>query len=66
MSLMNNLMVLTADTGFNISEVMTSAVSGVQSELLSVLVIVVPAAAVVTAAVVSVKFGMKWLKSLGK
>lgn len=51
---------------FNTAEIISSAVTTVQGELLGVLAIVVPAVAVVTGAVVSVKFGIKWLKSLGR
>lgn len=52
-------------SSFDISSVMTSAVNSVQSNLFSVLDIVVPAAVAVVGAVVAVKFGIKWLKSLG-
>lgn len=51
---------------FNISEVMQSAVTSVQGELLKTLAIVVPGIAVVVGACVGVRFGIKWLKSLGR
>lgn len=53
-------------TTFDIAQVMTDSVASVQGDLFTVLGIAVPAIAVVTAAVVGVKFGIKWLKSLGK
>lgn len=55
-----------ASTAFDISKVMTDAVTSVQSDLLKVLTIAVAAAAVIYGAVVGVRFGLKWLKSLGK
>lgn len=51
---------------FNLTDVMQSSVSQVQGDLLGVLTIVVPAIVVVVGAVVGIKFGVKWLKSLGK
>ena len=53
-------------SSFDISAVMTNAVTSVQGDLLKVLAIVVAAAAVIYGAVVAVRFGLKWLKSLGK
>ena len=55
-----------AASSFDISKVMTDAVTSVQGDLLKVLAIVVAAAAVIYGAVVAVRFGLKWLKSLGK
>lgn len=59
-----------ADSGsgssFDISEVMTNAVTSVQGDLLKVLAICIGAAVVIYGAVVGVRFGLKWLKSLGK
>lgn len=51
---------------FDLTDVMQSSVNQVQGDLLSVLGIVVPAIVVVVGAVVGIKFGVKWLKSLGK
>lgn len=51
---------------FKVADVMQSAINTVQGDLLGVLSIAVPAVAVVTGAVVGIKFGVKWLKSLGK
>ena len=51
---------------FDLSTVMQSAVTNVQSELFAVLAIVVPSIALVLGAVTAVKFGIKWLKQLGK
>lgn len=59
------LTVLTA-TGFDMTEVMTTSVSSIQTQLFSVLNIVVPAIVAVLAAVVCVKFGITWMKKLGK
>lgn len=53
-------------SSFDISKVMTDAVTSVQGDLLKVLAIAVAAAAVIYGAVVGVRFGLKWLKSLGK
>lgn len=55
-----------ASTTFKVADVMQSAINSVQGDLLGVLAIAVPAIAVVTGAVVGVKFGIKWLKSLGR
>lgn len=55
-----------AAASFDVSKVMEDSVSTVQSQLFSVLGIVVPAIVVVTGAVVGVKFGVSWLKKLGK
>lgn len=51
---------------FDVSEIMTTSVNLVRDELFTVLAIVVPAIAAVAAVVVAVKFGMKWLKNIGK
>lgn len=56
----------TTSTAFDISKVMTDAVTSVQGDLLKVLAIAVAAAAVIYGAAVGVRFGLKWLKSLGK
>ena len=53
-------------TGFDIESVMIESVNSVQGQLFTVLGIVVPAIVLVVGAVVGVKFGIKWLKSLGK
>lgn len=55
-----------ASTTFKVADVMQSAINSVQGDLLGVLAIAVPAIAVVVGAVVGVKFGIKWLKSLGR
>lgn len=49
---------------FDVSEVMSSSVSTVQSQIFSVLGIVVPAIVVVVGAIVGVKFGISWLKKI--
>lgn len=55
-----------AASTFKVADVMQSAINSVQGDLLGVLAIAVPAITVVTGAVVGIKFGVKWLKSLGK
>ncbi len=55
-----------AAAAFNLSEVIQSAVTSVQGELLKTLAIVVPSVAVIIGACTGVKFGFRWLKSLGK
>lgn len=55
-----------SEAAFDIADVMTKAVTSVQGDLLKVLAIVVAAAAVIYGAAVAVRFGLKWIKSLGK
>lgn len=55
---------LTADTSFDVSSVMESAVSTTQGQMFSVLAIVVPAIVTIVAAVVGIKFGISWLKKI--
>ena len=50
---------------FEITELLTTSVNSVQSQLFTVLNIVVPAIVGVLAAVVCVKFGINWMKKLG-
>ena len=61
-----NLVAEGSTSTFNVSEVMQSAINSVQGDLLGVLTIAVPAIAVVVGAVTGVKFGIRWLKSLGR
>lgn len=49
---------------FEISDLMTTSVSSVQTQLFTVLNIVIPAIVGITAAVVAVKFGLKWMKRI--
>lgn len=59
------LMAAAADAGsFDVASIMSQAVETVKGDLLGVLAVVVPAIAIVVGAVVGVKFGIKWLKSL--
>lgn len=51
---------------FDVAAMITTTVSSVQSQLFTVLNIVVPAIVAVMAAVVCVNFGMSWLKKMGK
>lgn len=53
-----------AASTFDISSVVTDAVTTTQGQLFTVLGIVVPAIVAVVAAVVGVKFGIKWLRSI--
>ncbi len=55
-----------ASVAFDVAAMMTTTVSSVQSQLFTVLNIVVPAIVGVMAAVVCVQFGMNWLKKMGK
>ena len=63
-------MLLTAGEGvtssFDLAGIMESAITTVQNNIFETLAIVVPAIAIVVGAVVGVRFGIKWLKSLGK
>lgn len=55
-----------SQTTFDLSDLLTTSVGSVQSQLFTVLNIVVPAIVGVLAAVVAVKFGINWMKKLGK
>ena len=55
-----------SQTTFDLSDLPTTRVSSVQTQLFTVLNIVVPAIVGVLAAVVAVKFGINWMKKLGK
>lgn len=61
-------MLLAADPAavFDLNSIMSSAVTQVQGDIFSTLAVVVPAIVAVTAAVVGVRFGLKWLRQLGK
>lgn len=63
------MILLSANTGdtassFDISAIMQNAVDQVKGNIFSVLAIVVPAIAVVVAVIISVKFGIGWLKRM--
>lgn len=49
---------------FDVTQVMTDSVQSVQTQMFSVLAIVVPAIVAVVAAVVGIKFGIGWLKKI--
>lgn len=51
---------------FDLESVVEAGVKSVQGDVLSILGIVVPAIVTVVGAVVAVRFGVKWLRSLGK
>lgn len=53
-----------SETAFDLSKVMASAVESVKGDILMVLALVIPAAIVITGAVVGFTFGRKWLKKL--
>lgn len=53
-----------AASSFDVVSVMQTAVTSVQTSVFSVLGIVVPVVALIAGAVVSVKFGLKWLRQL--
>ena len=55
-----------SDPVFDLQAIMKAAVESTQNNVLGVLALVVPAIVLVVGAVVSVKFGIKWLRSLGK
>lgn len=55
-----------AASSFDLAGTLQTATDTIQTNIFSALTIVVPTLAVVTAAVVGVKFGIKWLRSLGK
>ena len=60
-------MALSAGEGaatFDVSTVMKSAVDSTQSQMFSVLAIVVPAIVAIVAAVVGIKFGIGWLRKI--
>lgn len=53
-----------AGTTFDIASTMQSAVTSTQTQIFSVLGIVVPAIVTVTAAIVGIKFGIGWLRKI--
>lgn len=55
---------MAAEASFDISEILTTSVSNVQDELFKVIGIVVPAIVAVTAAVIGIKFGIRWMKKI--
>ncbi len=65
MNSLNGLLTAAAPA-FDVTSVVESAATTASSQMFSVLTIVVPIVAGVAVAVVGVKFGMKWIKSLGK
>lgn len=65
---MNHLILLSAEVApaFDLTDLLTTSVSSIETQLFTVLNIVVPAIVGVLAAVVAVKFGINWMKKLGK
>ena len=53
-----------ADAGFDVTSIMSDSVKTTQSQIFSVLGIVVPAIVAIVAAVVGIKFGISWLKKI--
>ncbi len=49
---------------FDIASVMSDAVSTTQGQIFTVLGIVVPAIVLIVGAIVGIKFGIKWLRSI--
>lgn len=62
------LPVLAGDAGgsssVDVTSIMSGAVSDVQSQLLSILAVVVPAIVVIVGATVAVKYGISWFKKM--
>jgi len=52
------------EAGFDVTSIMTDSVKTIQSQLFSVLGIVVPAIVGIVSAVVCIKFGISWLKKI--
>lgn len=50
----------------NVKDIMTNAVNSAQGEMMGIIAIAVPAIVVVVVATVAVKFGLKWIRSIGK
>lgn len=53
-----------AASGFDVTSIMSDSVATTQTQIFSVLGIVVPAIVAVTAAIVGVKFGIGWLRKI--
>ncbi len=51
-------------SGFDVTSIMTEAVSTTQGQIFAVLAIVVPVIVAITGAVVGIKFGINWLRRL--
>lgn len=51
-------------TTFDVTSIMSDSVATTQSQIFSVLAIVVPAIVAVTAAIVGIKFGIGWLRKI--
>lgn len=51
-------------SGFDVTTIMSDSVKTTQSQIFSVLAIVVPSIVAIVAAVVGVKFGISWLKKI--
>lgn len=68
--MLNSLVLLTetasSSTTFDLTDLLTTSVSSIETQLFTVLNIVVPAIVGVLAAVVAVKFGINWMKKLGR
>ena len=66
--LCNMVLLLTADAGtaFDLTGLMETSVNSIQTQLFTVLNIIVPVIVGVMAAVVCIKFGFQWMKKLGK
>lgn len=67
-ALVNSMLTLgeAATTTFSAKDVMQTALDSAQGEMFAIIGIAVPAIAAVTGVIVASKFGLKWLRSLGK
>lgn len=50
----------------NVQDIMTNAMNSVQGDMMGIISIAVPAIVVVVSATVAVRFGIKWIRSIGK
>lgn len=64
LSLIPALLETGAGATFDVTSTMQNAVTSTQTQLFSVLGIVVPAIVAVTAAIVGIKFGIGWLRKI--
>lgn len=62
---MHSLVIAGAAT-FDLSTVLQAGVETVSASIDNALIIVVPAIIAITGTIVAVKFGIRWLKKLGK
>ena len=51
-------------TAFSAKDIVSSAMTNAQTEMMGILAVAVPVVAAVVVAVVGVKFGLKWIKQI--